>query len=182
MKSVTCFHLRPAHSRAAMRFTSVRMKRNQMTPADEFMLGLTLYREARGEGRTGMIAVGCVVRNRMAKNGTSAYIEIVKPAQFTSISVHTDPEIALWPAEADPLWQSATFLAPSILDGSLSDITGGATLYYNPASIPPGKTITLLSGISVRFPATWNLAAVAQTVQIGAHVFFRELPVPHPAS
>jgi N-acetylmuramoyl-L-alanine amidase len=133
------------------------------TAADVFMLALCLWREARGEGRTGMIAVGCVVRNRVIRDGQSYYAETVRRLQFSSLTAKGDPELTLWPVENDPSWQTAQALAQSIISEDVQDITGGATLYY---------------ATSIPFPATWNRSKVKQTVQIGNQIFFIELDNP----
>ena len=61
------------------------------------------------------------------------------------------------------------------LEGTLPDITQGATLYYNPSGI--GETankFTLPGGGMVHFPDGWNENAVAFTVEIAQQLFFRE--------
>lgn len=146
-----------------------------MTHADYFMMALCLWREARGEGNEGMTAVGCVVRNRVERDNSSYYAEIVKPWQFTSISVKADPEIALWPMGNDPQWAQAVQLSQAICDGTVADITGGATLYWNPKAIESDHVIELRDGSTVPFPQTWSIHAVQETVVIGQHVFLREI-------
>jgi spore germination cell wall hydrolase CwlJ-like protein len=97
---------------------------------DDFMLALCMWREARGEGTEGMTAVGCVVRNRMTKHGSSYYAEIIKPWQFSSISVKNDAEVNLFPATADTQWVASQELAKSIIAGVTVDNTSGAEFYY----------------------------------------------------
>ena len=123
---------------------------------DVYMLALTIWREARGEGIDGMTAVGCVVRNRVTKNGTSYYREIVKPWQFTSISVKSDPEVNLWPGWADTQWLTAQDIAQEIVSGGTVDTTGGAVNYYANTIEPP----------------EW-VASMTFTVQIGKQLFYK---------
>jgi|GEM_PF-1937214 len=143
---------------------------------DYFMLALCLWREARGEGRSGMIAVGCVVRNRVAKNNSTFYAEIVHRLAFTSITYKSDPQLAVYPADSDSSWQLAKLLAQDLCDGDIADVTGGATLYWNPNGIQSGASFNLNDGTEVAFPQEWNRAKVQETVQIGAHIFLKELP------
>ncbi len=130
-----------------------------MTPGDIFMLSLCLYREARGDGYNGMVAVGCVVRNRVNKRGSTYYAEVVRPWQFSSITAHGDPQLCLYPAEADTSWIEAQTIAAKVCDGSITDTTGGATLYY---------------ANSIPFPASWNKAVLTATVTVGNQFFFKE--------
>lgn len=148
------------------------------TYADRVLTGICLYREARGEGNNGMLAVACVIRNRVIKHTSTFYTEVIKPWQFTSISVKGDPQLALWPKETDPLWLQAQLIAGNVIDGGVQDITSGATLYWNPNGITEEETailpFKLNDGTSVAFPRTWNPAAVTETVKIGNHIFLKE--------
>lgn len=128
--------------------------------SDLFMLALCMYREARGDGVTGMTAVGCVVRNRVNRDGTTYYAEVVKPWQFSSITATGDPQLNKYPAEADTSWMVAQKLAMQITSGDIVDTTRGATLYY---------------ADSIPFPKSWNPAAVQATVTVGNQFFFREI-------
>lgn len=123
------------------------------------MFSLCLWREARGEGDAGMVAVGCVLRNRVMRHRTNYYIEVTAPWQFSSITAKSDPQLGLYPREADTSWQSAQRLAAGIIDRSIADVTDGATLYYDD---------------SIGFPASWDKDKVKATVKIGRINFFEE--------
>ncbi len=150
-----------------------------MNPNDLFMLSICLWREARSQGVDGMTFVGCVVRNRVLKHSSSYYAEVVKKLQFSSITAPGDKQLGLYPGEKDLLWMQAQNISHDVIYGNGTDITQGATLYYNPDAIDKGKTITLLDGTVVPFPSTWNPGVVKETVTIGVrpqmHVFFREI-------
>ena len=124
------------------------------------MLALCIYREARGEGTEGQIAVACVIRNRVRRNMTSYYSEIVKPWQFSSITAKGDPQLSVWPNILDTTWKQCQDIAAEVANGTVPDPTGGATLYY---------------ADSIPFPASWNRSKVAETVKIGHQTFFREV-------
>ena len=130
-----------------------------ITPADLFMLALCMYREDRSGGQTGMTAVGCVVRNRVTKHRSTYYAEVVKPWQFSSITAKGDPQLSLYPLESDPNWAIAQLLALQITNGTILDVTDGATLYY---------------ANSIPFPASWNRAVLTPTVTIGNQFYFKE--------
>jgi len=105
---------------------------------DRTMLALTLWREARGEGRDGMRAVGHVIQNRikasMAKDWGHA---ITKRWQFSSMTAAGDPELILWPEQPDQSFEEAMQIADLIYGGGDFDLTQGATFYFNPAVVRP---------------------------------------------
>jgi N-acetylmuramoyl-L-alanine amidase len=147
----------------------------EATPIDYSDTSLCLWREARGEGVQGMTAVACVIRNRVVKHGSSYHEEVYRPWQFTSMSDPADPEYRLQPFVSDPTWAQAQAIAKSIISGNTPDVTGGATLYWNPAGIESTHEFTLLTGVAVKFPQTWNAAAVRESTQIGHHIFLIEV-------
>lgn len=147
-----------------------------MRDQDVVVLALTAWRENRGGGGVGMRSVMNVILNRVAQRKTSAWVECLRPLQFSSMTAPGDPELGLWPADEDKQWQDALDLAQSAAREKLYDATQGATLYYAPRGIgETGKTITLPDGRVVPFPASWNEAAVQYTATIAGQVFFREV-------
>lgn len=146
-----------------------------MTPSDYAFTALCLWREARGDGQSGMTAVACVLRNRVHKNNSTYYAEVTRPEQFSSMTAKGDPQLGKYPEPSDTWWTAAQLIAGNVVDNAVSDITGGATLYWNPAGISSEKTFTLPNGNTVRFPQTWNPSAVQFTAQIGKHIFLREV-------
>lgn len=140
---------------------------------DQVLLALCVWRENRDHGREGMQSVANVIVNRTAKHGSTAWAEIVKPLQFSSITAKGDPELALWPADDDPSWSAALDLAELAAAGVLQDITNGALLYYAPHSIKTTKTIEWLDGSMIPFPEDWNVNAVKPLCSIGGQVFFQ---------
>jgi spore germination cell wall hydrolase CwlJ-like protein len=138
-----------------------------LTHADYFMTSLCLWREARGEGEAGMTAVACVIRNRAAKHGTAPYAEVTAPLQFSSVTDggngttrKPDPQLSKYPKASDPSWAAAQGIAAGVLDGSVKDVTGGATLYYDD---------------SIPFPASWDKSKTRPAAKIGRLNFFTEL-------
>ncbi len=127
---------------------------------DEGFLALCLWREARGEGRDGMVAVGSVIRNRVHRDRSTYYDEVTRRLQFSSLTAPGDPELTVYPTLSDESWKLASEVAGGILAGSLADPTGGATLYY---------------AVTIGFPATWDRSRCRFTKQIGRHRFFREV-------
>jgi len=144
---------------------------------DQFLLALTMWRENRGGGSSGMQSVANVILNRAAQKATDAYTECTRRLQFSSITAPKDPELSLWPNDGDPQWEMALAMAELAAQGGLQDLTGGATLYYAPRGIVTrkGQTFTLPNGTSIPFPDDWNESVVEFTVEIQNQVFFKQI-------
>jgi N-acetylmuramoyl-L-alanine amidase len=100
---------------------------------DEQLVALCIWREARGELMTGKLAVGCVIRNRVAKPGWWGHdwrSVILKPFQFSSFNAN-DPNADKWPEDDDPSWLASWQAAQDVM-GNYPDVTNGSTLYYSP--------------------------------------------------
>jgi hypothetical protein len=149
-----------------------------MTIQDQVTSAFTIWKENRGGGTAGMQSVLNAIMNRVAKNGTDAFTECLKPLQFSSMTAKGDPELTIWPTKSSPndwaMWLEALGLAAQEAAGTLEDLTNGATLYYAPASIKSTQTITLPNGQTIPFPEGWNKNVVTYTVTIQGQVFFRE--------
>lgn len=146
-----------------------------MTMQDQILLALTAWRENRG-GRPqpdAMQSIINVILNRVKLRGTDPYRECVRPLQFSSITSKGNPELVLWPAEDDMEWQQALTLAAQAASGTLMDITGGADLYYAPASLVRSTNITLPDGNTVPFPNDWNKNVIEYTATIGDQIFWK---------
>ena len=104
----------------------------RMTNAQDF-LARTLWAEARGEGREGMIAVANVVMNRVksARYPDSVVGVVFQEWQFSAWNPG-DPNRrkALTVTEDDKLFQLALSIAGEAVHGTLPDITGGAMHYH----------------------------------------------------
>ena len=145
-----------------------------MTIQDQVIGALCAYRENRQSGQPGLQSILNVLQNRARRDGTNVYEEATARLQFSSLTAKGDPELTLWPVDADPQWQMALSLAAQAAAGTLADLTSGSTLYYAPASIPLGATIELPNGNTISFPKGWNPDVVTYRVTIGGQVFFTE--------
>lgn len=139
---------------------------------DEAIVGLTLYGEARGEPIEGIIAVGCVIRNRL-KDGKQRYGKTyrdvcLKRLQFSCWNPDdADPNFnrVLKAAAAlmtvtptpDPVMEQVSWVSLGITRGAILDTTKGSNHYFV-ATLQPR-------------PA-WAQGYVP-VVQRGAHVFYR---------
>lgn len=141
---------------------------------DLSVLALTLHHEASGEGRRGMLAVGCVIRNRAAWGKWGPTMRDVclafkqfscwRPAGGTTnygrLVIHAD---ALRRGTRLPVLLGAFDCAASVIAGA-EDMTLGADHYYAPRAMVP----------SGRVP-TWAMG-VTPTMTIGGHVFLQLRP------
>lgn len=143
--------------------------------ANQTILALTAWRENRGGGEKGMQSVINVILNRSLRYNTSIYVQCTKPDQFSSITAKHDPELALWPDEDNIDWQIAMNIAEMAVQHLITDITGGATLYYAPKGLKSGKMFRLPNGDQVPFPDDWKFTSVRFTVEIADQLFFREV-------
>lgn len=134
---------------------------------DKAMLALAMWREARGEGREGMRAVGHVIMNRARAGHGDVSDAVCRRNQFSSISVHGDSQTTLWPTDGDLNWATACVLTEDIFTGDDLDITNGAIYYWNP------DTASDASGWFRTNVATSPLMMKVAT--LGHHVFYKPI-------
>jgi spore germination cell wall hydrolase CwlJ-like protein len=139
--------------------------------SDRDILALTLWAEARGESLEGRVAVGCVIRNRMARRQQSVRDVCLAPMQFSCWQeiggvvnhralVAVVDVLAAGHFVADAIVGECQWIADGILSGACRDLTRGADHYV---------TTALLS--STKKPGWVRTMAWAATV--GAHAFYR---------
>ena len=142
------------------------------TDKDQDILARTLWGEARGEGVAGQIAVAWSIRNRVEMDlhndgkpdwwGEGYAGVCKKPYQFSCWN-RNDPNFAyLSGAKPIPFRElaQARIAADQVIDGKVPDPTGGATHYY---------------AIVMKTPPAWA-AKAKQTLKLGGHVFFKDVP------
>lgn len=128
-------------------------------------LARTLWGEARGEGKIGMIAVACVILNRVKLSGKrrdfgkgTISSACLYPWQFSCWNKN-DPNLEKLKTvnDSDPAFIVAGDVAKMAVEGSLKDITNGATHYYSS---------------SMKNPPYWAVGVEPCKV-IGRHIFFK---------
>jgi len=143
---------------------------------------LCAWKEARGEGATGMLAVLNVLKNRVGFTGFASTLHdvIYGKNQFTSMSVAKDPQFNLEPKEDDESWSYSSKAAQeifgaqkdiSVADPSAvlaesefsKDITNGAHFYANLHTMDKGGWFER----NIVLSRTHHI-----TAQIGKHTFF----------
>lgn len=132
------------------------------------ILARTLWGEARGEGLSGQIAVAWTIRNRVFDGNARSwwgegYVGVcLKPYQFSCWNKSDSNFPYLSGAKEIPSKQfaQAKRAADLVISGAEPDITGGATHYY---------ASTMLK------PPVWAEQA-KQTLRLGNHIFFKDVP------
>lgn len=139
-----------------------------VTERDRDILARTLWGEARGESLAGQIAVAWTIRNRVNDGKAKSwwgegYAGVCQtPYQFSCWNKN-DPNYAyLSGAKQIPFRElaQARIAADQVIDGKVADPTSGATHYY---------------AIAMKTPPAWS-AKAKQTIRLGGHVFFRDVP------
>jgi len=136
--------------------------------ADDFdendvdIMARTIYGEARGESETGKIAVGWVIRNRVAANtwyGKTIEDVCLKPFQFSCWNPGEPSRVKLTSvARTDRVFVKCVDAAIKVISSEVPDPTEGATHYY---------------ANYIRAPA-WTRGATF-TVRIGVHLFYKNV-------
>lgn len=128
---------------------------------------LCAWKEARGDGLTGMHAVLHCLKNRVGAVGFAHTLHdvVFGKNQFTSMSVPSDPEFNLQPTDAAPanLWTEAQRLAFLVFMTDDADPTSGAHYYENPKTATSGWFQRVIVADPVNHP---------MTVKIGHHTFY----------
>jgi N-acetylmuramoyl-L-alanine amidase len=132
------------------------------TADDADILARTVCGEARGEGITGMHAVANVVMNRVVHPrwwGHAVKEVCLKPYQFSCWLVG-DPNraVILNLDETFSIYRDALTIAQQACDGTLPDVTSGATSYFAKGTPEP----------------KWAAGKTPCAV-IGAHLFFNDI-------
>lgn len=133
--------------------------------SDDYLAALNAWIEARGESFEGQVAVCEVMRNRMKqvkwdKDGdkSASVAEVVlAPFQFSGWNTKDPNRLkALVLDDQDPGFQRAL---KAWNMSATTNITKGATMYYNPKVVSP--------------PPTWARPEL-RLATIGSHEFFKE--------
>jgi hypothetical protein len=144
---------------------------------DQQAVALTIFGEARAEGALGQIAVGCVIRNRLAKPhryGTSWKYVVMRPwqfscwhegggaANFAAVMAAAERVVSGFQPMPRTALAHALWVAEGVMVAGTPDVTRGATHYL---------TRDLLQSK----PPAWVKAPARQVAELGAHVFFDQV-------
>lgn len=135
-----------------------------LLPVDVF--ALTVDAEARGEGRDGMLAVACAIRNRADRRKQTVQDVCLARKAFSCWNPGDDANhrrlveyanlirLGQTPRELQPAYD----IARAVLTGSVEDHSRGGDHYYNPKGVPGGRPY-------------WHLEGVEPCLVLGNHVF-----------
>lgn len=100
--------------------------------ADVAFLALCLWREARGEGRDGKVAVAHSILNRKASPtwGNTVMAVLFQRLQYSSLTHGADTQLTLWPKDEDRSWQECLEIADGVIGGKLANPIDGADSYF----------------------------------------------------
>ena len=108
--------------------------------ADITFLALTVWREARGEGSEGKLAVAKCILNRVQKPGwwgKDIMSVVFKKWQFSSLTDPKDPQLTTWPKSDDKAWIESLDIAEKALTWTTGHPAPGADSYYDISISPP---------------------------------------------
>jgi spore germination cell wall hydrolase CwlJ-like protein len=144
--------------------------------AEDVLLAMCIWGEARGQCDAARLGVANVVRNRVlnprARYGAGWRGVILKPWQFSSFNADNPQTLRneedvnrhklLGPLKHAPkaVWESCFAIAAAVMAGTLEDNTSGATHYFDD---------------SLKQPPGWA-ACYVPTVKHGSLNFFRATP------
>lgn len=102
-----------------------------------YILGLAIYREARGETFRGKLLVGNTIKNRVEdRRWPESYTDVIlQPWQFSSFNKN-DPNNRKFPGGSSISWQQCWEVAGEVLDDD-EDPSLGANHYYATWIDPP---------------------------------------------
>lgn len=113
-------------------------------------MALCVWKEARGEGEAGMLAVANVIVNRALawERAVSSPLHnvIYQRNQFSSMSISTDPEYNLQPQPGDAQYAYCLEMCPEVLTGESPDNTNGALYYANLSEVTSGWFRDVIAG------------------------------------
>jgi spore germination cell wall hydrolase CwlJ-like protein len=128
-----------------------------------YMIALCLWREARNQNSSAIVAVASVIRNRKVDRGDLASFEevILQPYQFSSFN-RNDPQYHKYPEFNSVVWINCLDIAEKIFNNELADNTSGARFYFD-------KSLD-------ENPPLWSRKMI-HTCDIGDFHFYRERTV-----
>jgi spore germination cell wall hydrolase CwlJ-like protein len=132
-------------------------------PWERQVVAACLILEAASEGPLGMTAVANVIENRAKSNPRAVYGVVKRPYAFSSMNSATTGKTGrrgfadhVRRASRDPEWRNALKIVDRLYNGTLTDLTGGATHFS-------------LKGEYVAWMKDMRVTAI-----IGSHRFFAE--------
>lgn len=142
---------------------------------DRLAVALTIFGEARAEPLVGQVAVGCVIRNRLArpqrfgaswklvclrKLQFSCWFEVGGAANYAAVMAQAERLVCGFEPAPKSAIAHCLWVADGVMQHGTPDVTKGADHYL---------TATLLRD---KAPG-WTLPPARQTATVGAHVFFQ---------
>lgn len=108
--------------------------------ADIGFLGLTVWREARGESLDAKLAVAYSIMDRVEHPswwGDSVLQVVGKRLQYSSMTAHGDPNLTAWPVDSDASWQESLLAASTAYSKTQPNPAPNADSYFDVSIAPP---------------------------------------------
>ena len=109
--------------------------------AKVYIIALTVWREARGQGHDTKVGVAWSIRNRVEKPswwGKTYHEVVLKKWQYSSYNLKVvdpkmadDPNACKYPEPGDASWLDCVKAVYEVLVGNSPDPTGGSTHYFD---------------------------------------------------
>jgi N-acetylmuramoyl-L-alanine amidase len=131
------------------------------TLSDVELFSLVTWREARGEGFIGMLAVAWVIWHRHIAWNKPLREVILGTNQFQSMTVDEYPTS---PVQGDVQYIQAQDIVGRVMSGTIQDPTEGSLYYYNPKTANSPWFTKFIVGDPREHP---------QTVIIGHQTFYK---------
>lgn len=131
------------------------------------LLAMCLWGEARNQTEEGLIAVGCVIRNRVLSGrfGASWKDVMLAPKQFSCFNPDDPNRRKMMEPDrygTPGVWARVARVAEGIFRGETKDITDGSD-HYHTVQRPKGAKV---------WPPSWA-RRMTKTLVAGDHVFYR---------
>jgi len=102
--------------------------------AERVILGLVVWREARGESDAGRAGVAFSVLNRVARPtwwGQTVLSVCARKWQYSSMTDPHDPQLTRWPLDLDASWWECLEIAAAAIEGRIENPVPGADSYHD---------------------------------------------------
>jgi N-acetylmuramoyl-L-alanine amidase len=104
------------------------------------LMGLMVWREARGESYDAKLAVAYTVITRVANKrwwGDSISAVVTKPYQYSSMTAPRDPQLTIYPQVGDPSFAESVQAAQAAISKGAANPAPEADSYFDDSITPP---------------------------------------------
>jgi spore germination cell wall hydrolase CwlJ-like protein len=133
-----------------------------LSPYEEIVAALCVWREARGESHEAQLGVAWVIRNRchdeLKRWPQDAVGVVTQRLQFSSFNAN-DPNVTKWPRLDDKIFETCRFVVREAFD--------------NPTGVDPTKSANHYESLPLSSSRPNWAEAIKMTTRIGAFRFYK---------